>query len=177
MSLVSVKFVSSKIFAICSLLFVLCYFTSCTYSFKGASPPEGIKTIFIPTFEDVSGFGSPNLRDDFTLLLKNKFINDNTLEYAEKVNADGMVASIIKTVSDEPLVVSGGEQVAKRKITIIVSVDFQNLKKKKRIWKKDFSNWGEYESSGGGFTKRDEGIKVAMDKITDDILLEVTSNW
>jgi lipopolysaccharide assembly LptE-like protein len=164
-------------FLICSLFFLLSLLISCTYSFKGASPPEGIKTIYIPTFEDISGFGSPNLRDDFTLLLKNKFINDNTLEYAEKVNADGMISCTIKTVTDEPLVVTGGEQVAKRKITLTVSVDFQNLKKKKTVWKKDFSNWGEYESSAGGFTKRDEGIKVAMDKITDDILLDVTSNW
>lgn len=165
------------VFRICSLLFALCYLSSCSYSFKGASPPEGIKSIFIPTFEDQSGFGSATLRDDFTLLLKNKFINDNTLEYADKVSADGMVSCIVKSVADEPLVVSGNEQVSKRKITITVSVDFQNLRKKKNIWKKDFSNWGEYDSSGGGFTKRDEGIKVAMDKITDDILLEVTSNW
>ena len=169
--------ISNLVFRICSLLFAICYLSACNYGFKGALPPEGIKTIFIPTFEDVSGFGSPNLRDDFTLLLKNKFINDNTLEYAEKVNADGMLSCTIKAVADVPLVVSGGEQVAKRKITITVSVDFQNLKKKKNIWRKDFSNWGEYESSAGGFTKRDEGIKVAMNKITDDILLEVTSNW
>lgn len=162
-----------------SLLIINCSLitSSCTYSFKGASPPEGIRTIFIPTFEDVSGFGSANLREDFTQLLKDKFIKDNTLEYAEKVNADGMLACTIRSVNDEPLVVSGGDQVSKRKITINVSVDFQNLKKKKAVWKKDFSNWGEYESTGGGFTKRDEGIQVAMDKITDDIVIEVTSNW
>ena len=29
----------------------------------------------------------------------------------------------------------------------------------------------------GGFSKRDEGIRSAEDKITDDILLEVISNW
>ena len=54
---------------------------------------------------------------------------------------------------------------------------FQNLKTLKSIWKKDFSNWGEYESSSGGFSKRDEGIAAATDKITDDILLDVISNW
>ncbi|MGH2574388.1 MAG: LPS assembly lipoprotein LptE [Ignavibacteria bacterium] len=159
------------------LLLSTCLFFACNYGFKGSSPPEGIKTIFIPTFEDQSGFGSATLREDFTLLLKNKFINDNTLEYADKVIADGMISCVIKSVQDEPLVVSGGEQVSKRKLTINVSVDFQNLKKKKNIWIKDFSNWGEYDSSSGGFSKRDEGIKVAMDKITNDIVLEVTSNW
>jgi len=150
---------------------------SCTYSFKGANPPEGIKTIFIPTIRDESGFGLPTLGEDMTQLIKQKFINDNTLEYAEKTKADGMLDCIIKSVTDEALVVTGGEQVSKRKVTINVSVDFTNLKKQKSIWKRDFSNWGEYDSSSGGFSKRDEGVKSAIDKITDDILIEVISNW
>ncbi len=150
---------------------------SCNYSFKGASPPEGIKTIYIPTVRDESGFGLPNLGEEMTTLLKNKFINDNTLEYAEKTQADGMLDVVVKSLTDEALVVTGNETVSRRKITITVSVDFTNLRKQKNIWKKDFSNWGEYDSSTGGFSKRDEGVKSAEDKLTDDILLEVISNW
>ena len=161
------------VFICCTVLSL----SSCNYSFKGASPPEGIKTIFIPTVRDESGFGLPILGEEMTLLLKNKFINDNTLEYAEKTSADGMVECIIRSVIDEPLVVTGNEQVSRRKITVTVAVNFTNLKKQKNIWTKDFSNWGEYESSTGGFSKRDEGVRVAEDKITDDILLEVISNW
>jgi hypothetical protein len=158
-------------------LFLTVISASCNYSFKGASPPEGIHTIYIPGIVDESGFSAPNLGENMTVMLKNKFIKDNTLEYAEKTSADAMLTCVIKSVSDEPLVVSGNEQVSKRKITITVSVDFQNLKKSKAIWKRDFSNWGDYESSGGGFSKRDDGINVAMDKVTDDILLDVISNW
>jgi len=155
----------------------LILFSSCNYSFKGASPPEGIKTIFIPTITDESGFGLPTLGDDMTVLLKNKFINDNTLEYTEKTTADGMLTCRITAVRDEALVVTGAEQVTRRKVTIIVSTDFQNLKKTKNIWTREFTNWGEYESQGGGFSRRDEGVKTAMDKITDDILLSVISDW
>lgn len=150
---------------------------SCNYSFKGAAPPEGIKTINIPSIRDESGFGLPNLGEEMTTLLKGKFINDNTLEYAEKTQADGMLDCVIRSVTDEALVVSGNEQVSRRKVTITVSVEFVNLKKQKSIWKKDFSNWGEYDSSTGGFSKRDEGIRSAEDKITEDILLDVISNW
>jgi hypothetical protein len=161
---------------LCTIL-AIWWLSSCSYSFKGASPPEGIKTVYIPIFQDVSGFGSATLAENMTIVLKSKFIKDNTLEYADKTKADGMLACVIKSVRDEVLVVSEGEQVSKRKITIDVSVDFQNLKTQKNIWKKDFSNWGEYESSSGGFSKRDEGINATVDKITDDILLEVISNW
>ncbi|HMT11840.1 MAG TPA: hypothetical protein PKA39_09505 [Ignavibacteria bacterium] len=163
---------SISIFAIIVLVISAGIFFSCNYSFKGASPPEGIRTIFIPNIKDESGFGLPNLGEELTTLLKTKFINDATLEYAEKTQADGMVECYVKTVTDEALVVSGNEQVS-----IVVSVDFVNLKKQKSIWKKDFSNWGEYDSSTGGFSQRDAGVKSAEDKITDDILLEVISNW
>ena len=166
-----------RILLILNVLMLSFFSFSCTYSFKGANPPEGIRTIFIPTFRDESGFGLPALAENISQLLKQKFIKDNTLEYAEKTTADGMLDCVIKSVKDEAFVVTGGEQVSKRKITIIVSVDFSNLKKQKSIWKKDFSNWGEYDSSSGGFSKRDEGVNIAIDKITDDILLEVISNW
>ena len=164
-------------FFIIIFFLILVFCSSCNYSFKGASPPEGIKSIYIPTFADESGFGDANLAENMTVLLKNKFIKDNTLEYAEKTEADGMLSCTINSVQDEALVVSGGEQVSKRKITINITVDFQDLKKQKSIWKKSFSNWGEYESSSGGFSQRNQGISSAEDKITDDILLEVISNW
>jgi hypothetical protein len=157
--------------------FLLLLFSSCNYSFKGASPPEGIKSIFIPTIKDESSFGLPTLGEDMTVLLKNKFINDNTLEYAEKTTADGMLTCRVTAVKDEALVVTGGEQVTRRKITMNVSVDFQNLKKTKSIWTREFTNWGEYASQGGGFSMRDEGVRAAMDKLTDDILLSVISDW
>lgn len=149
----------------------------CNYSFKGATPPEDIKSIYIPTVSDESGSGIANLSEDMTSLLKKKFISDNTLEYEDKINADSQLLCAIISVRDEVLVVSGDEQVSRRKIVINAKVIFQNLKKQKNVWTKDFSNWGEYDSSTGGFSKRDEGVKAAMDKITDDILLEVISNW
>ena len=152
-------------------------FASCSYSFKGESPPEGIKTLFIPTVLDESAFGQANLGEITTLALKNKFIKDNTLQYAEKTSADGMLTCIIKTIKDEPLVVTGGETVSKRKVTVTINVELQNLKTKKDIWKKDFSDWGEYDSSTGGFSKRDGGVQAALDKLTDDILLETISSW
>lgn len=159
------------------LLITALQLSSCNYGFKGASPPDGIKTIYIPTIRDESGFGLPALGEDMTTLLKNKFINDNTLEYADKTLADGMLECVVKSIKDEALVVTGNETVSRRKVTITVSVDFSSLKKKKSIWKKDFSNWGEYDSSTGGFSKRDEGVKIAEDKLTDDILIDVISNW
>ena len=83
----------------------------------------------------------------------------------------------IINVKDEALVISGNENVTKRKITISVKVSFENLKKQKKIWEKQYDNWGEYNSSDISFSARATGISTAEGKICDDILIDITSNW
>jgi len=150
----------------------------CPYSFTGGSTlPPHLKTIAIPIFDDQSNFGEPGLRETFTKNLTDKFVNDNTLTLESKTAADCILQGVITRVSDRPSVVGQGEQVSKRRIEITVKVTFEDLKKRKKIWDKEFNNWGDYESSGPSFTKRQEGIKVAIDKLTQDILIETVSGW
>jgi hypothetical protein len=147
------------------------------YGFRGNNPPEGIKTIAVPIFQDVSGFSEAGLKENFTEALKTKIIGDNTFIIADKNVADGILNCTITNVKDEALVISGNENVTKRKITITVKVSFENLKKQKKIWDKQYDNWGEYNSSDISFSARATGISTAEGKICDDILIDITSNW
>jgi hypothetical protein len=147
------------------------------YGFRGNNPPEGIKTLAVPLFQDVSGFSEAGLKENFTEALKTKIINDNTFIIADKNKADGILNCTITSVKDEALVISGNENVTKRKITIYVKVSFENLKKQKKIWEKNFENWGEYNSSDASFSARTSGIITAQERICDDILIDITSNW
>lgn len=159
------------------LISIINGFSCGIYSFKGNNPPEGIKTIAVPLFTDNSGFAEANLKENFTESLKSKIISDNTFLITDKTKADGLLNCIIASIKDDPLVVSGNENVTKRKITISVKVDFQNLKKQKQIWERTYENWGEYNSSSNSFSERTSGISSAMNKICDDILNDITSNW
>ncbi len=147
------------------------------YGFRGNNPPEGIRTLAVPIFQDVSGFSEAGLKEGFTEALKTKIINDNTFVIADKNVADGILNCSITNVKDEALVISGNENVTKRKITISVKVTFENLKTQKKIWEKQYDNWGEYSSSDVSFSARLSGIKTAQEKICDDILIDITSNW
>lgn len=159
------------------ILLLLVVFSGCNYGFRGKNPPPGIRTLFIPLFENTSGVAESDIREKFTESLKNKVVSDNTFLLTDKEQADGMLTCNIATVTDEPLVISGNEQVSKRKITITVSVDFQNLKSTKQIWQRNFVNYGEYNSSSGSFSERTVGINEAIEKITEDIINDLTSNW
>ncbi|TRZ64777.1 hypothetical protein D4R20_02230 [bacterium] len=160
------------------LFFILVFSSGCgIYSFRGNNPPEGIKTLAVPLFSDNSGFSEAGIKEKFTENLKNKIISDNTFTLADKNVSDGIVNCSITSMKDEALVISGNENVTKRKITITINVSFENLKKQKKIWEKKFENWGEYNSSSSSFSDRENGIISAIQKICDDILIDITSNW
>lgn len=167
------KFLSTFLFAFLCTMYLSCG----VYGFRGNNPPAGINSIAVPTFQDVSGFSSPTLAESFTLELKNRIISDNTFRIADKNIADAVLKCTITNVKDEALVISSGENVSRRKITITVNVIFENLKTQKVIWEKNFENYGEYNSSSNTFSDRTEGLNSAVERVSEDILIDLTSNW
>jgi hypothetical protein len=150
--------------------------TGCPYSFTGASVPPHLKTIALPIAEDQSGYGDPTLRDQFSRELLQRFINDNTLQPADRNSADSILEGVITSVKDAPVVVEAGDRVVKRRITVTVHMTFQDVKLRKKVWEKDFTQWGDYPS-GGGLTQRNAGIAEAVRKLTEDILNETVAGW
>lgn len=148
----------------------------CPYSFTGASVPPHLKTIAIPIVEDQSGFGDATLRDQFSRQLQQRFVNDATLQPSDRSNADSILEGVITGVRDAPVVVEGGDQVSKRRVTVTAHMTFRDLKLRKKVWEKDFTQWGDY-LSGGGLTQRNDGISEALRKITEDILNETVAGW
>ena len=162
-------------FIILLIVLLLCS-TGCPYSFTGASVPKHLKTIAIPLVDDQSGFGEAGLRERFSTELTNLFISDNSLQVADKTTADSILEGVITSVSDAPSVVAQGEAVTKRRITLSVKFAFQDKLQRKKVWEKTFSQWGDYDS-GGGLSQRETGLRDAIKKVTEDILLETVSGW
>jgi hypothetical protein len=146
------------------------------YSFSGGSVPAHLKTVAIPLVDDQSGYGEPGLREQFTTELTNLFIKDNSLEVTNRTSADAILESVLLPITDAPAVVQQGEQVSKRRITMSVRCTFQDMKLRRKIWEKTFTDWGEYDS-GGGLSKRSDGLTEAIRKLTEDILQETVSGW
>ncbi len=159
------------------IIFTMINFTSCcVYSFTGASVPKHIKSISISPAIDRSGSGISNLSELFTNKLTQKFIDDNTLRVANKANADASLDCTITSLTDAPSVVAAGENVTTRRITITVQATYKDLVKRKTIYDKSFSNYGDYPATGG-INERQSAIETAVDRITDDILLDTVSGW
>lgn len=157
------------------LLFLYVNF-GCNYSFTGASVPDHIRNIAIPPVVNRSGSGEPTL-ELFTDELIQKFIEDNTLQVTDKVNADALLECTIISINETPATISGDEKVPLVRLTINVKVIYKDLVKKMTIFDKNFSNYDDYDNSGDVMQSRVDAIKNAMEKIYEDILLSVVSNW
>ncbi|HQY19647.1 MAG TPA: LPS assembly lipoprotein LptE [Ignavibacteria bacterium] len=167
-----------KLFKIIFVLNAFLLMSGCgVYGFRGNNPPKGINTLAVPTAEDISGFSAPTLPETFTERLKIRITTDNTFKIADKNISDGVLNCTITSVTDEASVIATGDNVTQRKLTITIKVSFDDLKKQKQIWEKNFQNYGEYASNGNDFSNRESGVAIAIEKIAEDIVIDLTSNW
>ena len=166
-----------------TLIFVLLFGISAvinfgcgSYSFTGASVPAHLKTISIPVAQDKSPAAIPGLRELLTDNLIQKFISDNSLQVTDRSTANATLECVVTSVTDAPAIVSAGEEISSRRLTIIVKVIYKDLVQKKTIFENNFTNYGDYVP-GEATNQRDDAIAVAVDKISEDILLAVVSGW
>lgn len=159
------------------LISILITLISCSYSFTGASVPPHIKTVAVPLFTDRSGTGEFDIGEKVTNSLIQKFIDDNTLIITDRLKSDSIVEGTIVTIRDETAVVSGGENITSRRITLNIRVIYKDLVKKQTVFERNFSNYGDYSTDGDIIELRQKAIDDAIDKIAEDILLGVVSNW
>ena len=92
----------------------------------------------------------------------------------ERLTADSIIEGTISTVIDAPSVIGGNDIVRTRRVTVSVHASYTDMKFRKKIWERDFSNWGEYTQ---GQQTRDVALNEAVNKVAEDILLETVSGW
>ncbi|GAB1348737.1 hypothetical protein MASR1M107_09500 [Ignavibacteriales bacterium] len=159
-----------------SLIFMSIAGCSCPYSFTGASIPPHIKSLAIPFAQDQSGSGEPQLVQSFTSRLTQKFIDDNSFLITDKTKSDAVLECAVLGISDTPAAITTGEQVQSRRLNLTVQVSYKDLKLKKTIFERQFSNYADYAASLGQ-AGRNQAIEAAIEKLTEDILLETVSGW
>lgn len=158
------------------LLILAAGLSGCSYSFTGSSVPVHLKTVHIPLFDDRTSSGEPSVREDFTNKLIERFRQDNSLEVTDNSGADCELEGAISSFTDQPVVVTAGESVQKARITIGVQAVFHDRKLKKTVYDKSFSSWGEYDIGADPSVRR-AAVTTAIEKLTEDILLETVSGW
>src|SRR5512133_478640 len=155
------------------ILFIICIvvsvqMTGC-YSFTGSSVPDHLKTMQIGAVGDNSGYGNPAYKEKLSVLLFEKFKNDNSFAMVDR-NGNAKLNVAIASIRDETSIISPGELEKERKMTIMCDVEYYDAVKKKQNWKKAFSNYSVYDISNA-VANRQTAVESALEKLSDDILL------
>ena len=159
-----------------TFFFSLCILLSGCYSFTGASLPTGIKSIAIPLATDNSGFGNATMRQQLTDQLIQKFTRDGSLQVRERGVADALLDVTITSITDLPIGVGSSDQLTNKRVTITVEATYRDQKKQKTFWDKSFQQTGDYPISQN-LDGLNLALKNAEDKLSNDLLLGVISNW
>jgi hypothetical protein len=162
-----------KVFYILPFTFYI--FSGC-YSFTGSNLPAGIKSIAIPLAADNSGFSQADIRQQLTDQLTQKFTRDGSLQVRDRTVADALLDVTITSITDLPVGVSVGEQLTTKRITINAQALYRDQKKQKTFWDKSFQQTADYPISQG-LDGQKVAVKNALDKLSNDLLLGVISNW
>lgn len=156
--------------------FVLIIFLSGCYSFTGASIPAHLKTVGIPLATDNSGFGRSEMRQELTNLLVQKFTREGSLQVRDRSVSDAVLDVAITRIADDPVAVKAGEQLTRKRATIYVDATYRDMKMQKLIWQRNFQQFADYDVSAG-LEGLNSALRNAEEKLAEDILLAVISNW
>lgn len=165
------------------------------YSFTGSIPPH-IKTISIPLFvNETAEFGiAESVTDEVT----NTFLEENILKVVESDLTDSQLMGTIKKVTDSPYTYSETEEVLEYRFSVTIQVEWFDVSREESLLKKSYSSWGSYslteDISSDGIDNDGDGeidaedpdetgdprvlaIRVAVGKISADIINDIVSTW
>ena len=179
-----------------SLLITGCGF----YSLKGSLPAH-IKTISIsPVINESSEFG---INEKINEIILDKFVSEKILDLTDEDTADSRLNITIKRVDNNPYTYTlqsnvSYEQVEEYRIVIYANVIWYDLTKDELLLESNKSAWGAYgtgldisndliDNDGDGLidseddnefgSPKEGAILLAMQKLSEDIINELTSTW
>jgi hypothetical protein len=158
------------------LLFLIA--SSCgNYTFSGKSIPPNVKNAQLVLFEDNSG------RYDLSLpeLLNEKliqYITDyNYFELENSSDADAKINGTVMSYAEKVSSQTRDEIVDQMEMTLSVEVNFFNNGLSEYVVKNLRISDTEYYESSGGDEARSEAFEKLLDKVSDKIVLGLSSNW
>ena len=156
--------------------------TSC-YSFTGSSLSPETKTIQIKDFPNNAPLMNPNLAQQFSTDIQNRFLQRTTLKGALE-SPDILIEGEIIDYSITPTTIStavnapgGTISAAQNKLTITVKVHYENKVEPDKSFDKTYSDEAVFSSDLDINTIESSQVKVVNERIINKIFNDIVANW
>ena len=158
--------------------FLTLVFLSCSYySFSGQSIPPHIKNAQLLIFDDNSGRYDLSLPDRINEKVTSEIEDYNYFEIENSEDADAKIFGSITSFRDEISSQTRQEEIDQMTIILTAEINFyDNIKEKFIVKNLRVSSTEHYEASDGD-TAREEAFENALDRLSEDIVIGLSSNW
>ncbi|WP_409456508.1 LptE family protein [Soonwooa sp.] len=175
-----------KKIAFFSLLVPLLSLVSC-YSFTGSSLSPETQTFLIKAFPNNAANNNPNLSQDFTVALQNRFAQRTTLKGAVD-KADIIIEGEITDYNIVPTTISSPVestqtgnmiQAAQNKLTITVKVHYENhvAGEESKSFDRTYTDEVTFNSDMDLMTIESSQVKIVNERIINKIFNDIVANW
>jgi hypothetical protein len=91
-------------------------------------------------------------------------------------NGDVRLTPVLVRVQDQILNVQSGDLENQRRMVVAVDVEYIDAVKQRTVWKRTFENFDVYDVANAT-EDRSRAARTAIDRIVDDVLYAVISDW
>lgn len=153
--------------------------TACkvSYSFTGGTLSPEVKTFSVQFFPNRAPLVNPNLSNQFTEALKEKFRGQTTLD--EIVDGEGHLnfEGEITGYRTQALDVTANDISATNRLTVTIKVRFVNEIEPDNDFDKSFSAFRDFDSTKQLVDVEEGLVEEILEDIIDDIYNEAVVNW
>ncbi len=156
------------------LLFFLGMQLQSCYTFSGSSLQEDIKTCQINNFPNYSALQNPNLSQDFTIALQDRFTRQTKLELINTeadINIEGEITDYRITAENT----TANDVKAQNRLTISVAVRYDNAKYPEESFEKTFSDYDNFPADDA--QPSDAVVEEVYDRVINQIFNSIVANW
>lgn len=151
----------------------------CAYTSSPALLPPHLKTVAIPTFENVTS--EYTLEQEITQAVIDRFVRDNHLKIVDEKSADAVVRGKVTQFKNAVFGFSSASEASEFRVTIAVSVVFKDQVKNREIWNDPnlvkTANYYVQDVPGQTASTPLDGRKEAVTKLADEILTRSLQSW
>ncbi len=162
-----------------AILIIVLFTNSCkiSYSFTGASIPEGTKTFQVNFFQNNSILIEPGIDNEFTNALRDKIRDLTTLDLVTS-NGDLVYEGEITEYRIEPTNATSDNRAAQNRLNIRVNVRFYSKTDPDLDFEKPFTFFYDFEGSASlSNAVKATAHEEIFDRITQDIFDASLANW
>jgi hypothetical protein len=158
------------------LIISILFFSSCEIQYSMLDSSIDADTFSVDIFEEQAANAPAGYGTTFAEYLRDFVVGRTKLKLV-KGDADIEISGKIRSYNTAPVAVQSDEVAALNRLTVILEVSCINNKTEKDSFKKNFTQFSDYESSNDLSSVEETLLEDINEKLSQDIVNQLSSNW